>query len=133
MANMPANIHLRRIRCALPILLIVSAAVAWAAIPQRSEDAVYVVSHVDLLRQFTDKGIALLKSYEAESRKDPGMVRLDVLEESARPNHFTILEIWRTQADYDAHVSMQHTKRFRDALYPMLGSPYDERLNHRAW
>ncbi len=56
-------------------------------------------------------------------------MRILVLQQDGRPNHFTLLEEWRAQADYDTHLGAAHTRHFREALQPMLGSPFDERLH----
>ena len=55
------------------------------------------------------------------------MSAVDVLVEAGRPNHFTLIELWQSRAAYETHVSLDHTKAFREKLYPWLGSPYDER------
>jgi quinol monooxygenase YgiN len=44
-----------------------------------------------------------------------------------RANHFTVIEVWRDQKAFDAHVAAAHTKKYRDDLQPMTGSPLDER------
>ena len=50
------------------------------------------------------------------------MTRFDVFQQTSRPNHFTVVEIWRDQNAYDAHITSAHTKRFREQLTPMSGA-----------
>jgi autoinducer 2-degrading protein len=88
-----------------------------------------VVTHVDigggpLVAQAT----ALLREYAADSRKEPGSVRFEILQQEGHPNHFTVFEVWQTRKAYEGHAAAEHTKRFREKLLPMLGSPLDERL-----
>jgi quinol monooxygenase YgiN len=64
-----------------------------------------------------------------DSRKDPGAVRFEAFQQEGHPNHFTIFEVWQTRKAFDAHLAAEHTKRFRQALQPMLGSPFRERLH----
>ena len=64
----------------------------------------------------------------AGSRKEPGSVRFDIFQQGNRPNHFSVVEIWKDQTAYEAHITAAHTKAFRDALTPMTGALYDERL-----
>ena len=90
--------------------------------------AVYVVTHVDVPPPKKDDCIAALKTLIAGSRKEPGSVRFDIFQQGSRPNHFSVVEIWKDQAAYDAHITATHTKAFRDALTPMTGALYDERL-----
>jgi quinol monooxygenase YgiN len=38
------------------------------------------------------------------------------------------VEVWKNQKAYDDHIVSAHNKKFRDALTPMTGALYDERL-----
>lgn len=95
---------------------------------QNATGRIYVVSHVDVIPKYAADTAKLLLSYGADSRRDAGAVRIEVLVEGG-PNHFTLVELWETRAAYEAHVSQEHTRVFREKLHPWLGSPYDERLN----
>lgn len=90
---------------------------------------VYVVSHIDVTPDHSADTAKLLKQFAADSRKDPGSVRFEVMVQDGRPNHFTIVEVWRTREAFEAHSALEHTKRFREELHPFLGSPFDERLH----
>jgi quinol monooxygenase YgiN len=90
--------------------------------------AVFVVTHVDVPPPRKDECIAALKALVADSRKEPGAVRFEVFQQTSRPNHFTVVEIWKDEKAYDSHITAPHTIRFRDALTPMSGALYDERL-----
>jgi len=68
------------------------------------------------------------RRWSAVSRTEPGCLRFDVLQHTQRANHFTIVEAWRTRAARDRHVAAMHTRQYREALQPMIGSPLDERL-----
>jgi quinol monooxygenase YgiN len=90
--------------------------------------AVYVVTHVDVIPPRKDDAVAALKQLAEDSRKDAGHVRFDVVQQTNRPNHFTVVEVWTDRKAFDAHGMASPTKRFRDQLAPMSGSLYDERL-----
>jgi quinol monooxygenase YgiN len=90
--------------------------------------AVYAVTHVDVVPPRKDDAVAALKQLAEDSRKDAGHVRFDVVQQTNRPNHFTVVEIWKDRAAFDAHSMTPPTKRFREQLAPMAGSLYDERL-----
>ena len=62
------------------------------------------------------------------SQKEAGAARFDVYQQTNRPNHFTVVEVWKDQAAMDAHAVAAHTKEFRQKLGPMLGALYDDRL-----
>lgn len=90
--------------------------------------AIFVVSHVDVPPPRKDECEAALKALAADSRKDAGVVRFEVFQQSNRPNHFTVVEVWKNQKAYDDHIVSAHNKKFRDTLTPMTGALYDERL-----
>jgi quinol monooxygenase YgiN len=90
--------------------------------------AVYVLTHVDLISAKKDDGLAALKQLNADSVNDTGVLRYDVLQQASRPNHLTLVEAWRGMTALEAHETAAHTRKFRDALLPMSGSLYDQRL-----
>ena len=102
------------------------------AAQQPAKDAggnVYVIAFVDATPNFAMDCAKLLLQFAAESKKDPGVVRFDVLRQDSRGNHYLISEIWRSRQAFEAHSAAEHTKQFREKLQPMLGSPYDERVH----
>jgi quinol monooxygenase YgiN len=90
--------------------------------------AVYVVTHVDVIPPKKDEAIAGLQQLADPSRKDAGNLRFDVLQQISRPNHSTLVEIWKDQQSLEAHEEAAHTRKFRELLLPMSGSLYDQRL-----
>lgn len=90
--------------------------------------ALHVVTHVDVIPTFKEQGVSLVKELAEASRKDPGSLRIDALTQSSRPNHMTLVETWEDRKAFDGHVVAVHVRKFREALAPMSGSLYDERL-----
>jgi quinol monooxygenase YgiN len=90
----------------------------------------YVVTHVDLTPNYTTDGTPLLMKFASDSRSEKGVVRFELLQEPNRKNHFTIVSVWENQSAFDAHLSVEHTKQFREKIQPMLGGPLDERLHY---
>ena len=68
----------------------------------------------------------------AESRKDEGNLRFDVLTQISRPNHMTLVETWEDLDAQAAHSEQPHSKDFRAAIRNISGSLYDERIYRRA-
>jgi quinol monooxygenase YgiN len=118
---------------------------------------VYVVTHVDIIppeqfppckRQVNESGPcgnALVEKLVADSRKHAGNMRFDALTQANRPNHMTVVEMWRSAKDHNAHIVHTETRHFRDGLSgvapgsglaadplfvinPLSGSLYDEQL-----
>ncbi len=94
-----------------------------------AQQPVYVVTHVDLMPTRVPSGVAALKQFATETTKEKGCVRFEVLQQDGRPNHLTLVGIWKDRKDFDAHDSAPYTKAFRDKMQPLIGSPWDERLH----
>ena len=90
--------------------------------------AVFVVSHVDVPPPRKDECIAALNPLADASRKAGGNQRFEVVQQTNRPNHFTVVEAWSGKKAYDGSRSAEAQRQFRDKLGPMLGALYDERL-----
>ena len=100
--------------------------------PAADDESVAVVNHVDVTPNFTEAGRDLLRQVAEATRKDPGIVRVDVFEELGRPNHSTVVTVWQDRRAYDASLAADHTRTFRAKIQPMLGSPFDERIHRVA-
>jgi autoinducer 2-degrading protein len=59
----------------------------------------------------------------SESRKEPGVVRFDVVAESEDPTRFVLIEVFRTVAAAAAHRETPHYQRWRDAVAEMMAEP----------
>ena len=90
-------------------------------------DAVYVVTHVDVIPPRKEDGLAAVKQLGDDSRAGAGNVRFEVVQQTNRPNHFTVVEIWKDAKAVEAHSMEDATRQFRDKLGPMSGALYDER------
>ena len=94
--------------------------------------ALYAVTHVDVPPPRREETERLLRIQAEHARKDPGNVRYDVFQQLApRTNHFTVVAVWNDDNAFALHELEPHAREFREALGPMLGAPYDERLFNR--
>jgi quinol monooxygenase YgiN len=98
------------------------------AAAEASRRPFYVVTHVDVPPPRKDECVDMLKKLADDSRKDDGNLRYDVVQQSNRPNHFTVIEVWKNRKAFEAHSMAAHVRDFRDKLTPMSGALYDERL-----
>jgi quinol monooxygenase YgiN len=92
------------------------------------QHAIYLITHVDYAGAKKDLGLASIKRLAAGSVNDAGMLRYDVLEQTVKPNHLTLVEVWRGKAELEAHEQAAHTRKFRDELLPIGGSPFDQQF-----
>lgn len=133
------------------------AATAPESIPESDGETIYVLTHADIIppEQFAPCNRApnvdgpcgndLLISLAKASRKHAGNIRFDILTQSNRGNHMTVVEMWDSADSQAAHQSHPDKKRFRDELAGveaasgvdpdpqfilnmMTGSLWDERL-----
>ena len=96
--------------------------------PLGGKRAIVVASHVDVPPPRKDECIAALNPLADASRKAGGNQRFEVQQQTSRPNHFTVVEVWKDKKAYDGSRSADAQRQFRDKLGPMLGALYDERL-----
>jgi quinol monooxygenase YgiN len=92
--------------------------------------AIYVVTYVEVMPNTAARGATLLKSYRDASREEAGNMRLDVLQEMARPNRFVVLEVWSGGAARDAHLKAAGVGEFGERLRAIENAPPDIRLNN---
>ena len=109
-----------------PVVLPVSVSAQQKA--EARSGALYVVTYVDVFPNFTEDTMKALRQFASDSRKDQGLMRFEFLQDVVRTNHFSIVEVWQNRQAYDAHLTQEHSKRFREKIQPGLGSPFDERL-----
>jgi quinol monooxygenase YgiN len=98
-----------------------------APVQTTTAGAIYAITHVDVAPPNTDAGIALLKTVAGPSRKEGGNLAFDALQQTARKNHFEVVEIWGDQKAEDAHEGSSATKDYRAKVQPLLGAHYDRR------
>lgn len=94
-----------------------------------SDAPVFVIVHIDVFPQGTGETVKALQAFAWHARADKRCIRFQVLQQTGRPNHFTLVEEWANQAAYDADLSSPEAREFREKLQPFLGSPFDERLH----
>ncbi len=90
--------------------------------------AVYVLTHVDVIPPRKDDGVAAVKQLAEDSRAAEGNARFEVVQQTNRPNRFTVVEIWANAKAVEAHSMAAATRQFRDELASMTGALYDERM-----
>jgi quinol monooxygenase YgiN len=94
--------------------------------PAHAQDSpVYLVTYIDFMPNEELSGASLLERYRGASRKEDGNLRLDVLHEIARPDHFAILEVWKDNAALEGHDKAASSLHFRERFNAIRSAPYD--------
>jgi quinol monooxygenase YgiN len=95
---------------------------------EAARGALVVVTHVDVIPPRREDAVVALKALGEANRAANGNVRYEIVQQTNRPNHFTVVETWRSRQAYDANSMSAHQREFRDKLAQMTGALYDERL-----
>jgi quinol monooxygenase YgiN len=104
---------------------------AFAVTPPKAANAndVVIISHIDVAGGNTQNLVNALGPLGEASRKEPGMVQFEILDEvPAHVNHFRTFEEWANLAAFEAHNRAPHTQTYRTIVQQWLGTPYDQRI-----
>lgn len=67
--------------------------------------------------------IAATRENASNSRKEPGVVRFDLLQHPDHPERFLLIEIYRDQAAAAAHKQTEHYATWRDTVADLMAEP----------
>ena len=99
------------------------------ALPATSSGAVYIQLHLDVFPPGLAPALAAVKQVAAAGRKGEGNLRYDVVQSVKAPlSHMTLYAAWQSRKAFDDYEKSAYGRHFRDAIGPLLGSPYDDRL-----
>ncbi len=97
------------------------------------DDAVHVVTYVEVMPNSVESGSALLRRFRDASRAEDDSLRFDVLAEIARPTRFVIIEAWRDKGALAVHTLSTGTLQFRDQLVAIQEAPPDVRIDKNLY
>jgi len=118
---------MRRALAILVCLFPVTAAYAQAPAPAIAP-ATYRVVYLEVAPAEAGRVTTALKDYKRAAMNALGALRIDVLQQVGRSNHFAIYESWRDNAALETHKTAAETRRLDDVLQATRVSPIDERL-----
>jgi quinol monooxygenase YgiN len=84
--------------------------------------------NIDVMPDHLAEGLAALKDYLAEAKRDPTLESIQLAQRIDAPNHFILDLKMADRASYATHIQSWYVRQFRERLFPYLGSPWDERL-----
>ena len=79
--------------------------------------------HVYVKPGFADEFIAITKKNHEGTIKEPGNIRFDFIRSADDPNRFMLYEVFRGQADINAHKTTAHYLAWRDAVAGWMDKP----------
>ena len=94
------------------------------------QGAFYTVTYIEVAATSAGQAVNLLKTYRDATRKDQGVVRIDIGQRIDRSNQFVVLAVWADQKAYEAHTGTAHAKALLTALAPIDVAPPDTRQHN---
>jgi quinol monooxygenase YgiN len=92
-------------------------------------DAIYMQVHLDVFPPGLVPALAAVKQVADAARQDESTLRYDVVQSVKAPmSHMTLYAGWVSRKAFDDYEMSPYGRRFRDAIGPLLGSPFDDRL-----
>ena len=108
------------LRAALLVVVAV-AAVSWSAKPAAQTPQKVRLSRIVVdSTQLTRYKALLQEEVQASMLKEPGVLTLYAVFEQKRPNHLTILEMYATEAAYQAHIKTPHFLKYKQGTVAMV-------------
>lgn len=95
------------------------------ALPDRAVDAIVFI---DVIPSDKQAGTKILTDYARRAQEDPSVGSVVLIEQADIPNHFVLEESFPSGSAYARFARKDYVRAFRAALFPHLGSPWDERL-----
>jgi quinol monooxygenase YgiN len=103
---------------------------AVAASCPAAAQAIRSTVNIDIMPDHLADGMAALQDYLREAKGDPALLAIQLSQRNDAPNHFILDQRMADKAQYEAHIQSAYVRKFRERLFPALGSPWDERLYH---
>lgn len=120
---------------ALALAVLLSARLSPLAATNRDIDAsarpFYVVVHLDVEPKALATALPFVQAYGRQALRDPRILHVDILQQTNAANHFTFVEVLRSEQAYRDFAEEPYVKAMRAGLQPYLGAPFDERY-HQA-
>jgi quinol monooxygenase YgiN len=109
-------------------ILVAAVLLATAASVSSAETPITSSVNIDVRPDHVSEGTNLLLDYMRKVKADPDLTDARLQQQIGLPNHFILDQTMPDKAAYDRHAQADYVRKFREALYPHLGSPWDERL-----
>jgi autoinducer 2-degrading protein len=92
--------------------------------PDLEGNAMYaVVVRVHVKPGTADSFIEASRRNHEGTRREPGNLRFDVLRQEDDADRFTLYEVYRTRADFEAHQKTEHYLAWKAAVADWMAEP----------
>lgn len=79
--------------------------------------------HVRVRPEYIEPFKAATIANAAASRREPGVLRFDIIQQAEDPTRFLLVEIYRDTAAQTAHKQTAHYSVWRDTVADMMAEP----------
>ena len=88
-----------------------------------AEQMIFRIAEIEVYPENLEAYLAAAKAVGAESvAKEPGVVCIFPMQKKEHPTHIRIVEIYRDEAAYKAHLETPHFKAYKDGTYHWVKS-----------
>jgi (4S)-4-hydroxy-5-phosphonooxypentane-2,3-dione isomerase len=119
---------LRFVIAVVSLLLPIAPAFSQNAAPSAPPPGTHRLLYLEVAPAEANRVASALKEYRRASMNAIGALRIDVLQQIGRDNHFAIYESWRDNAALEGHRTASETRKLEEVLQATRVSPLDERL-----
>jgi quinol monooxygenase YgiN len=93
------------------------------------EGTIYATTFVEVMPSAVDRTAAMLRTYRAAARQEPGAMRVDIYEEIGTPARFVTNEVWENWDAYQDHAEAPARTELYAKLKPIEFGPPDARTH----
>ena len=88
-----------------------------------ADQMIFRIVEIEVYPENLDDYVAAVKTFGAESvAKEPGVICFFPMQEKERPTQIRIVQIFRDEAAYKAHIETPHFKAYKDVSYHWVKS-----------
>ena len=84
---------------------------------------------VDVIPEYVEAFAEITKYNHENSIKDAGNVRIDVLQDTNDPAHFTLYEVFENEDAIAFHRTTEHYKKWNEAMVTIMAAPRTKVVN----
>jgi quinol monooxygenase YgiN len=92
-----------------------------------SQNTVRVVARISARPDTVNEVRSLLNELIEPTRKEPGCISYELLQNNSDPTDFTFVEEWQSDEAIDAHLGTEHIQSVISRVTGMLAAPPDIR------
>ncbi len=82
-----------------------------------------VLVHVQVKPDFVESFIRATLDNVSNSRKEPGVLRFEFMQDKRNPTNFVLIEMYRDDKDHNQHRSTRHYNVWRNTVGSMMEEP----------